>query len=215
VTDDRGKAVLGTVADAARIGESGLRAATAVVEQVLLLSRQLTDVRIAAPTLGGPDSPPPEVEPSQPGDRRRDLRTLRADAERLIELYGDWTRALVDGVTALAEGRDEAPSDVLELGPVDGGTAATATIWLHTFEGPVAAPAALHCSDLVAHTRAVVPGGAITFEPPALDTSTPLESVEITVVAEVPAGTPPGAYRGWLLADGLAEVELAVRLVVE
>lgn len=212
-SDGRGP-LLGTAADVGRIGEAGLRAAAAVVEQVLGLSRQLTEVRFPAAKLGGPDGVAPDLGAATTGDRQRDLRTLRADAERLIELYGDWTRTLVDGLTALAEGGEQEAPDALLLGPVAPGSEATASLWLHTFEGPAAAPAVLHCTDLTSSSRAVLPGTAVSFDPPALSTSEAFTSLEIAVVLPVPAETTPGTYHGWLLAEGLPEITLAVQLVV-
>jgi hypothetical protein len=55
----------------------------------------------------------------------------------------------------------------------------------------------------------------VSFDPPALDTAAVQTSHEITVRIGIPPGTPPGPYRGYLLAAGLPEVSLALRLDVE
>jgi hypothetical protein len=197
------------------VGQAGLRAAGAVVEQLLALSRRLTDVPMPISTF--------EPSPAGTAGPAQELRRLRADAERLIELYGDWTRALLDGFTELAEGRGG--TDRLVAGPVAAGTGATTTAWLHLLDGAGIPEAPLFATDLVAHDGVVLAGTAVSFDPSTLgarahtsDTAAPGERTagptEVRVTVTVPAGAAPGTYHGTVLATGLPEVHLALRVDV-
>jgi hypothetical protein len=203
------------------IGALGLRAAASIVDQMLSLSRQLTEVRFPLVPLdpealaqtdasgngdGNGHAPPP------PGDRRQQMRQLRADAERLIELYADWTRALLDGAARLAD-VDRAPVELL-VAKGSPGEPASATAWLHVLDGPPAPAARLHATDLASHDGTVVPGRLIAFDPPAATTSDRATSLEVTLTIAVPDGATPGTYHGHVLADGLPEVCLPLRLEV-
>jgi hypothetical protein len=188
------------------VGQAGLRAAGAVVEQLLALSRRLTDVSMPISTFQ-----PPGDDAAGPA---HELRRLRADAERLIELYGDWTRALLDGFTELAEGRDG--GDGLRAGPVEAGSTAVARAFVHVLDGKDVPEAALFATDLVAHDGSVTPGSSVTFAPAALGGGPPVSpsAAEVTVSIAVPPETPAGTYHGTVLARGLPEVHLALRLEV-
>lgn len=226
-------------APAPTVSDWGLASAAAVVERMLELGRAgASGLRLSFPVNGAPpggrsaDGVRPEEgvphadEPADPVERARQARRFRADAERLVELYADWTRMLVDGAASLAEqavgaappgGADESAtgaSGVLVLGPASAGATTTTSAWLHVLDGPAAAPAALRSTDLVAHDGSVVPGVALTCTPPVLETSAARTSSEVRVSVVVPANTAPGSYHGHLLASGLPEVVLPVRLEV-
>ncbi len=200
----------GALRGVSEIGELGLRAAGAVIEQMLTLSRQLTESRFPVAPLEGMG----ETTAREPGDRRRDLRHLRADAERLIELYGEWTRTLLDSAATLADGGGPERTDVLVFAGAVAGEEATATAYLHVLEGPVAPDARLHAGVLVAHDGSTVPGVAVSFDPAAVDTSSPQRTDAVVVVVAVPEGTPAGVYHGHVLAEGLPEICLPLRLEV-
>ena len=130
---------------------------------------------------------------------------MRADAERLIELYGDWTRALLDGFTELAEGRNG--DGGLAAGPAAAGAVVTTTAWLHTPRrrrrarcAPVHAPIS---SPMTAPSsrRPRSPSTPPILGPAA---TTPTE-IRVSVVRSR-AGTAPGTYHGTVLAAGLPEV---------
>jgi hypothetical protein len=197
-------AALRALTDAPRVG---LDAAAAVLDRILALGRPGSPAVPLIPwdgeTIATPETPSP--------DRRIQLRRARADAERVLDAYGDWARQLLDGIFGLAEGVT-AP-DALVLGPATGGAVTTADLWLQAPPGRVTAPAPLAMTDLTAHDGAVVAAGAATFDPPALvsgDGAAPATRVRLAV----PTGTAPGAYHGHVLAHGLPEVALAVRLEV-
>ena len=197
-------AALRALADTPRLG---LEAAAAALDRILALGRPGSPALPLIPW-NGETGAPPEVPAV---DRKIQLRRARADAERVLDAYGDWARQLLDGVFGLAEGT--AGPEALVLGPVTAGAVTTADLWLQAPPGRVTAPASLCMTDLTAHDGAVVPAGAATFDPPALvsgDGAAPATSVQVAV----PTGTAPGAYHGHVLAHGLPEVALAVRLEV-
>jgi hypothetical protein len=227
----------------AAIADWGLASAAAVVERMIELGRAGTaGLRLSFPVNGAPPgggpgplptdprAPATETEPApevDPAERAKQARRFRADAERLVELYADWTRMLVDGAASLAEqavgaapADGSAPrgaaavSDALVLGPASAGATTTASAWLHVLDGPAAAPAPLHATDLVAHHGGAVPGEALTCTPSALHTAAARTTSEIRVTVQVPGETGPGTYHGHLLAEGLPEVVLALRLEV-
>jgi hypothetical protein len=194
----------------------GLEAAATVVERMLELGRQ------------GARSPFPLYLPREPaagadgdgaaGDAGREARRLRADAERLFELFGESMRVVLDVAVDAAEaadgaGAEEAPGELL-LGPVAAGEDATASAWLHVLDGPPASPARLHATALTAHDGAAIGPGAVSFAPALIDSFDLRASGEIQVTVAVPEATPPGTYRGHVLATGLPEVALPLRLEV-
>ncbi len=210
----------------------GLATAASVVERMLELGRSATS-GLRLPLPGNVDPPRAASDAgNEPGsttdddrtERARQARRFRADAERLVELYADWTRLLVDGAAALAEqavggesgrdGRESGLSAILVLGPVSAGSTTTTSAWLHVLDGPPTSPATLRATDLVAHDGATVPSSAVASLPTMLDTSVARSSREVRVTIAVPPATPPGAYHGHLLAHGLPEVALPVRLEV-
>jgi hypothetical protein len=180
------------------VGQLGLETAAAVVERLLHVTRQVGDLRLPL----FPSGPDPAA-----------TRRLRADAERLIDLYAEWTRLLVE--VSLDGAAPTRSPDVLTLGPVAPAGTAQATVWFHVLDGPGAGPATLRATDLTAHDGSRVLARAVGFDPPALPTGSPRTSHEVAVRVSVPRRTRPGLYHGHLLAAGLAEVSLPVRLTVD
>jgi hypothetical protein len=207
------------------VARAGLEAAAAVVERMLELGRRgASGIQVPiAPNQGAP-SASTEDDPSAAGAPSADLtkmsRRLRADAERLVELYATWTRALVDGAAALAEQAMErsptsaAPSEgSLRLGPAARGTTTGGEAWLHVLDGPPGPPARVHASDLIAHHGDRIPAELVVASPGVLDTAASRTSTAVAISVAVPDRIRPGTYYGHLLADGLPEVVLP--LVVE
>jgi hypothetical protein len=197
-------AALRALADAPRVG---LEAAAAVLDRILALGRPGSPAIPLIPWDGEASA----AAEAPTVDRRIQLRRARADAERVLDAYGDWARQLLDGVFGLAEGADV--PEALVLGPAASGTTATADLWLQAPPGRVTAPAPLAMTDLTAHDGTVVSASAVAFDPPALVSGDGVAPATRLRVA-VPAGTPAGAYHGHVLARGLPEVALAVRLEV-
>lgn len=222
--------------DRADIGEAGLRTAAAVVEQMLRLTRQFSTGRWPVTLFGTPEGPedawPAGVEdhvngngsngnghgPSHRDDGQRvgraaDVRALRADAERLIELYGDWTRTLLDGLTDLAGSDDgDHDDDVVRLGPATPGTEVSATAYLHLLDGPLAAAPDSHATALTAHHRGTI--GADHVEIAVAGDDAVRDRLTVTVTVTVPAGVADGIYHGHLLVEGMPEVHLPISLEV-
>jgi hypothetical protein len=202
-------AALRALADAPRVG---FEAAAAVVERILTLGRPGVAPLPVIPWDG--ESAPPTEPP--PGERRVQLRRARADAERVLDAYGDWARQLLDAVFGLAEG--DAPADVVVLGPVAPGGRDDAELWLHAPPGRLTGPAELRVTALTAHDGAVVPAEALRFDPPVLRPAATANGADpgpaTLLHLTVPEGTPAGAYHGHVLVTGLPEVALPVRVEV-
>jgi hypothetical protein len=179
------------------VGKLGLETAAAVVERLLAVTRLSWPRQSGAPSFF---FLPASVDGS-------DSRRMRADAERLIDLYAEWARALVDAAAEAAHPNGGSP-DRLLIGPVAPDTSVKTTVWLHTLDGPATGPARLVATDLVAHHGGSIPSGTIQFDPAIIDGRSPRTSTEVTVLAAVPPETSPGPYHGHILADGLPELSL-------
>jgi hypothetical protein len=201
----------------AEVQRAGLEAAVVVVERMLEFGRQSA----RAPF---PLHLPPEPVAGQDADGAdgaedsgREARRLRADAERLLELWGESMRLLLDLAADAAEtsanGRNGG-GDRLSLGPVAPGESASGRVWLHVLDGPPGSPARLTATAFTSHEGAAIAAAAAIFEPPLLDTFALRSSRDVRLTVEVPEGTAPGVYHGHILAGGLPEVGLAVRIEV-
>jgi len=195
----------------------GLEAAATVVERMLELGRQSARTPFsfylpAEPRNGSDGDGADGAE-----ERAREARRLRGDAERLLELLGESMRVVFDVAVDAAEaglnGAGKA-ADELVLGPAAPGDAAVGSAWLHVLDGPPGSPARLHATAFTAHDGSAIEPAAISFEPPLLDTFALRASEEVIVTVRVPDGTAPGTYRGHVLAAGLPEVGLAIRVEV-
>jgi hypothetical protein len=190
-------------ASVADIGQLGLETAATVVERLLTLTR----LTLSPQAVGLPF---PLLSATRDGV---DARRMRAEAERLIDLYADWTRALVQAAVDAADGGRPA-GEGLSLGPVEPGGSAEASVWLHLLEGPAAGMTTLRATDLVAHHGGAIPSAAVRFDPASLDTANPRTSQQVVVGLTVPQGTAPGPYHGHILAIGVPEVSLPLRVDV-
>ena len=135
-----------------------------------------------------------------------------------LDLYADLVRRSFEGYADLMD--QMLRSRGVELGSADGGlltlqgavgARATGTVWMHntTVRQAAAIP---HLTDLSSHDGRVVSASAGRFQPAAL-TIEPSASMSATV--EVVLGdVAPGVYRGHVLARGLPDVALPVRLLV-
>lgn len=226
---------LRTMADVQR---AGLEAAAAVVERILEVGRLGARPRSSfhlparpvdrtggngADALNGAEADhgvDAGTEPDKEADRAREVRRLRADGERLLELWGEWMRVLLDAVMDGAEAgvaeRDaglHAGDQPLRLGPVKPGRSESGRAWVHILDGPPGPPARLSATAFTSHDGATVEAAA-SFEPPLLDSFDLRSSHEVVVTVAVPEATRPGAYYGHILATGMPEVSLPVRLEV-
>jgi hypothetical protein len=222
------------------VQRAGLEAAAAVVERILELGNHGTRMPYSFHLPAQPvdrkdsngeqevrgadaDNGADAVTGAETGvDRAREVRRLRADGERLLELWGEWMGVLLDAVADGAEagvvGRNgaaaHAADQLLRLGPVKPGHQVSARAWLHVLDGPPGPLARLSATAFTAHDGAAIRAEAASFEPPLLDSFDLRSSRELVVTVAVPEGTRHGAYHGHVLATGLPEVSLAVRLEV-
>ena len=114
-------------ASVADIGKLGLDTAAAVVERLLTLTRLTITKQPGGLTI-------PLLPATGDG---MDARRVRAEAERLIDLYAEWTRSLVQAAVDAAD-PDRPPGEKLSLGPAPPDSSTQAIIWLHVLDGPAA-----------------------------------------------------------------------------
>jgi hypothetical protein len=145
---------------------------------------------------------------------------LRTSVARALDLYTDLVRRSFEGYADLVEqslrargvrlhGADPGPGELTVRAPA--GATAAATVWLHnTTDEP--ASAVLRLTVLTAHHGPTVPGTAGRFDP-AEARIAPGASVAARLAVDL-GGVAPGVYRGHVLAGGLPEAALPLRLVV-
>jgi hypothetical protein len=189
----------------------GLDAATQVVREFI----DLLDTQPSSDTQppSGPADGMGSVNGHEPG-----LTQLRVTVARALDLYADLVRRSFEGYADLMD--QMLRSRGVELGSVDGGlltlqgaadARAIGTVWMHNTTARRAS-AIPHLTDLASHDGRVVPASAGHFEPSTL-TIEPSASTSATV--EVVLGdVAPGVYCGYVLARGLPDVALPVRLLV-
>jgi hypothetical protein len=150
------------------------------------------------------------------------LPQMRAAMAQAIDLYADLFRetfslyadvvelAVRGGTATLSATRATGAPVALSAEP---GHAALAPLWVHNATDAALTGIAPRVTDLAAHDGATVPGALATFEPVAFDVAPGASSSTMLAVA-VPPSAPAGAYHGHVLAAGLPEASVAVRLVV-
>jgi hypothetical protein len=168
--------------------------------------------------LFGLERQPSPADPSN--GQEPSFRELRVSVARALDLYGELVRRTFDGYADLLErvprlgglrlgAEDDAPLTPRAAMDAD---RASGTVWVHnTTDQPACVEFRL--TDLTAHDGAVVPSRAGRFTPTAV-TATPGGSVSARLEILL-NGTVPGVYHGHVLAAGLPDGALPVRLVVE
>lgn len=165
--------------------------------------------------------PPPAGPAGQPGDGPEPgFAQLRTSVARALDLYSDLVRRSFEGYADLVEQRLRArgvglygagpgPGELTVQAPA--GATAAGTVWLHnTTDEP--ARAVLRLTTLTAHDGPTMPGTAGRFDP-AEARIAPGASVAARLAVGLD-GVAPGVYRGHVLAEGLPEAALPLRLVV-
>lgn len=206
------------------------RALTALTDvQRLGLDAAAEVVRGFADLLDGqPPGPPPASDPAGDGKQANggapvnghepDLAQLRVIVARALDLYSDLVRRSFEGYADLMDQTLRSRGVQLDSGPgglltLQGaaGVRATATVWMHNTTAQQAS-AEPRLTDLASHDGRIVPASAVRFQPAVL-TIGPGASTSATV--EVALGhVAPGVYHGHVLARGLPDVALPVRLQV-
>ncbi len=116
----------------------------------------------------------------------------------------------VDTTLRSAEGDGGAqPEQPIVLSGPPGGHART-TVWIHTTAGAQLPATALRMTDLTAHDGTVLTGRSASF---VAGTTPAPASARLEVV--IPAALPTGVYHGHVLATGVPEAALSVRLEVK
>jgi hypothetical protein len=170
--------------------------------------------------------PPPDPQPSS--DQADDggpvngyepgLAQLRVTVARALDLYADLVRSSFEGYADLMDQMLRSRGVELDSergGPLTlqgaAGARASGTVWMHnTTARPASAVPRL--TDLASHDGRLVPAAAGRFQPAAL-TIEPSASTSATVEV-VLSDVAPGVYRGYVLARGLPDAALPVRLLV-
>jgi hypothetical protein len=170
--------------------------------------------------LDGHQPPPPGPADGPGGGPEPGFAQLRTSVARALDLYTDLVRRSFEGYADLVEqslrargvrlqGAD-AGSGELTVQAAAGATAA-GTVWLHnTTDEP--ASAGLRLTVLTAHDGPTVPAAAGRFDP-AEARIAPGASLAARLTLDL-GGVAPGVYRGHVLAEGLPEAALPLRLVV-
>ncbi|MDP9166823.1 MAG: hypothetical protein M3O32_12315 [Actinomycetota bacterium] len=181
----------------------GFRAATEVVDRLVKLTERIPTTEADGDGDGPTSGAGPDVD--------RVLSTWQNLVGRLAAAVEGQASARQAGAAAFDLVTSEAAGRVRFEAAAPG--SATGDVWLHNRGPDDLGVTRLRCSDLLAHGGTSVSASRIRFEPDAV----PLpgrSSRGITMVVDVPADTPPGVYRGTLLADGHAEVWMPVEVVV-
>ena len=175
-------------------------------------------VRGFADLLDTQPSPDPAASTGPANGHEPGLAQLRVTVARALDLYADLVRRSFEGYADLMD--QALRSRGVELDSADGGlltlqgaagARATGTVWMHNTTAQQAS-AVPRLTDLASHDGLVVPASAGRFQPEVL-TIEPGASTSAT--AEVDRGdVAPGVYRGHVLARGLPDVALPVRLLV-
>jgi len=177
----------------------GAQVSQAMTERVAALYR---DLGSAASRAGG-------------RDLDAELTEVRLDLERLADLSFevlDRFLAVVRRVASEDRPRADASSEVVALRGEVGATTSV-DLWLHNVSTDEHPPPTLHLATLTNVSGDHIDPSCITVSAAA----TPIDgghSRRVTVGVDVPMRTPTGTYHGVLVADGVAEQTMLVRLEV-
>jgi hypothetical protein len=159
------------------------------------------------------------------GDRlpRDEMRTMRAEASRSMDAVLEMARRLFESSLDLADSAMRRPNVAAWMTDAPGpdtlvvrvvkGDAATATVWVHQRDDAVIPKVRLGLTPLRG-PRGEAPLLSIAFEPESLLDLVPGESRAVHLHLDVSTDCAPGTYWGLVLADGMADLALPVRLDV-
>ena len=213
------------------IQRRGLEAANLVVTRVI------SQVERSGPIFGA--EPPPRSTDDLAGATGD--RSTPDDA--LSDLFGQYTALTSSLLGALLGGRRSpgAPNDprrsngaasgsavtaephtgasggspeTLTLSSTEPGGRAVGELWLHNRSGSATSDVRLHNGDLRRHDGCAITATTVRFDPEHLTELPDLTSRGVRVSVDVPADTPPGRFRGIILAANLPDLWLVVELEV-
>lgn len=169
------------------------------------------------------DAPPPrpsDLGPKPVNDQVPEIEQLRRSVARALDLYTDLVQRSFESYADLMEQTlrarglgliaDDRGIGLLNMcGAV--GTKAVEAVWLHnTTQRSVST--VLLLTHLTAHDGSVVPACVGDFDPAAVNVGPGASAaVRLSVLLHDVA---PGVYRGYVLAGGLQDAVLPIRLVV-
>jgi hypothetical protein len=145
---------------------------------------------------------------------------VRITMARALDLYSDLVRRSFESYADLVEqslrargvrlgGADDGQIELTVQGAA--GARAAGTVWLHNTTNR-SASAVLRLTGLTAHDGRMVPGRVASFEPARLRIASGTSMAARLVLSL--DGVAPGLYRGHVLAGGLPDAALPVRLLV-
>lgn len=162
------------------------------------------------------DEFPPDVAPEVSGGDRARVVELRAAMGRALDLYADLVQQTVERYAEVAQTliapRPSAGPTVVALAGHAGGVA-TGTLWLHNTTRVPTGDVPLRLTALTAHDGGVVDGARAIFAPGAVDVGAG-SSASVVLALPLAGGCAAGVYHGHVLAAGLPDAALGVRLVV-
>ena len=198
---------------------AGLRA-LGDIQRRGLEAANLVISRLVAPDAGGPLF---GAEPPRPGGADAGPAAAAPDlAAQYAAMATSFLGALAGAAAPASDGgapRGAAPpsglwADPLALPATVAGGRSEGELWVHNRSGDVVADVRIHCGDLRSPDGWAVPAARVTFAPGTIDELPDLTSRGVRAQVEVPADTPPGTYRGTVLAANLPDVWMVVELEV-
>jgi hypothetical protein len=173
----------------------------------------------------GAQDGPVDATTAGSGDRvpRDEMRTMRAEASRSMDAVLEMARRLFESSLDLADSATRRPNlaawmtdaptaDTLTVRVAPGDTA-TATVWVH-HRGDAAVPKVRLSVTPLRDRRGDEPLLSAVFEPDSLVDVEPGESRAVHIHLDVSSDCSPGTYWGLVLADGMADLALPLRLDV-
>lgn len=195
--------------------EWALRSASAVFDQLL----EAVD-GLPPRAEGSDDGPREPVPPPGARSRRADpsLTELRAAVARSMDLYSDLLQQVlalyaesIQGLLDQRAARSGSTDGPIEL-DAHAGSTARARLWVHNATAESLRAVRLRLTDLSAHDGSRLADVA-AFEPAEVDVPAGGSAASWLEVL-VPDGVTPAAYHGYVLAAGLPDAAVGVRLVV-
>ena len=127
------------------------------------------------------------------------------------------TNGTASGSAVTAEphaGISDGSPETLTLSSTAPGGRAVGELWLHNRSGSATSDVRLHSGDLRRHDGCAITATTVRFDPEHLPELPDLTSRGVRVSVDVPADTPPGRFRGIVLAANLPDLWLVVELEV-
>lgn len=164
-------------------------------------------------------APRPQSDGGNPASSDVFSREQRASFERAVDAFSDWFRVSAETAFQLAEPFVRSLTQSQGLGGIDfpptvAGTTATTTFPLGADDTEAVEDVLFHCDDLRSSDELIIPASRITFDPPKVDRIDAGTTHHISVQVDVPEATPPGKYRGVIMATQFPDTHFPILLEV-